>query len=383
VTEHFSARSEALKKASSQRRVSEGLRVTKPRNQPATRSKTSAVQGSGADTGSIAEEETRAGGDRTSQSSQISNDHHLARNIEVKRTAQSTERSSQDTYNGLQDYYTDTQLSDTQTHDYDNDFPNHYDTAHNPVLASSKFDDEDFDDDLDDAELLQLTSDMIDGISHGLPSSPDKFQISHRAYDDDEQAPGSSAIAPILVEQPSTKRTAKKFVSPITLTTRLLAATGDINTAVARKPIARPPFPVAVRDRSPIIGLSSSTLLRTCFRIGEVINQAHQASKTGTNIIFELYVRILESKRDDASQHFTFCDLFHGKPPYLKAEYDAAKWKSVQLFNYDSKRLLHQGRIARCMGKMNRDGKEWRMIVFNIFEVKWQDILWVEGIVNS
>jgi hypothetical protein len=344
------------------------------------------VQGSRANTGSIAEEEIRAGGDRTSQSSQISNDHHLARNNAVKRTSQSTERSSQDTYNGPQDYYTDTQILDTDAHDYDNDLSNQYDAAHSPVIASN-VDNDDFDDDLDDEELLQLTSDMIDGISHGLPSLPDNLQISHPAYDDDddedEQAPSSSATAPILVEQHSTKRTTKKFVSPTTLTTRLLAATGDIDTAAARKPIARPPFPVAVRDRSPIIGLSSGTLLRTCFRIGEVINQAHQASKNGTNIIFELYARVLESERDGASQNFTFCDLFHGKPPYLKAEYDAAKWKSVQLFNYDSKRLLQQGRIARCMGAMSRDGKEWMMTVLQIWEAKWQDIEWVKGIVDS
>ncbi|KAF2825362.1 hypothetical protein CC86DRAFT_294925 [Ophiobolus disseminans] len=221
---------------------------------------------------------------------------------------------------------------------------------------------------------------MIDtgGSIRAFSSSPLRPDVAHTQYS------GSSTHVPIIIEEEnSTQRRAKKFVSPITLTTRLLAATGDIDTVEARKPIARPLFPDAVRDRSPIIGLSSSTLLRTCFRIGEVINQAHQADKTGKHITFELYARILDSERDNKTQFFTFCDLFHGKPPYLKAAYDAALWKSVQLFNYDSKRLLQQGRIGRCMGTMKREGKEWIMTVLNIWEATWDDIKWVEGIVNA
>ena len=169
----------------------------------------------------------------------------------------------------------------------------------------------------------------------------------------------------------------------MTLTSRLLASTGDIDRADARKPIARSPFPEAVRDRSPIIGLSSDALLRTCFRVGEAINQAHQSSKSGKHILFELYARVLESTREEAKQNFTFCDLFHGKPPYIKGTYDGARWQPVQLFDYDSKRLLQQGRICRCMGTMKRDGKEWAMSVSSIWEATWDDIKWVKGIVNA
>jgi hypothetical protein len=35
------------------------------------------------------------------------------------------------------------------------------------------------------------------------------------------------------------------------------------------------------------------------------------------------------------------------------------------------------------MGKMKREGKEWVMTVLNIWEAKWDDIKWVEGIVNA
>lgn len=235
------------------------------------------------------------------------------------------------------------------------------------------------DDDLDDEEFLKLASDIIDTRSsvYDQSSSPLKSDVAHY-----EIPPAFSSTATIREEDNDRRRTKKKFVSPMTLTTRLLASTGDIDCAEARKPIARAPFPNAVRDRSPIIGLSPNTLLRTCFRIGEAINQAHQSSKSGKHIVFELYARILESERVETKQLFTFCDLFHGKRPYIKASYEGVLWKSVQLFDYDSKRLLQQGRICRCMGTMKRDGKEWVMSVMNIWEATWDDIKWVEGIVN-
>jgi hypothetical protein len=199
------------------------------------------------------------------------------------------------------------------------------------------------------------------------------------------QCPNPSALSSAVTAEAESKtdNKFKKFVSPITLTNRLLAATGDINPAAARKPIVRQAFPDAVRDRSPIIGLSSNMLLRTCFRIGEAINQAHQSSKSGKHVVFELYARILDSERDETMQHFTFCDLFHGKPPYIKATYAAAIWKPVQLFNYDCTRLQQQGRVCRTMGTMKRDGKDWVLSVLNIWEATWDDIKWVEGIVNS
>jgi hypothetical protein len=249
-------------------------------------------------------------------------------------------------------------------------------------------DDEEFNDDLDDEEFLELTSQNIDpsGETTIVPNSPCHSDSTHTVgVGDDEERPSSTMKLPAPPEKHvgNTQRSSKNFVSPMTLTSRLLASTGDIDCAEARKPIARQPFPGAVRDRSPIIGLSSETLLRTCFRIGEAINQAHQSFKNGKRVILELYARILESSRDDTKQHFTFCDLFHGKPPHVKGFYDRARWQSVQLFDYDSKRLLKLGRICRCMGTMKRDGKDWVMEVSSIWEATWDDIKWVEGIVSA
>jgi hypothetical protein len=246
-------------------------------------------------------------------------------------------------------------------------------------------DEDEFDDDLDDEVFLKLASDMTDTEANiGSPSEPLSEPVpSHKVHDD--QRPNSSIDASYAFFETDSamQRTAKKFVSPVTMTTRLLAATSDVDRAEAQKPIVRPPFLTAVRDRSPIIGLSSNSVLKTCFRIGEAINQAHHSSKSGKHVIFELYARIFDSQRDKTKQHFKFCDLFHGKPPYIKAVYEGAIWKSVQLFDYDSKRLLQQGRICRCIGTMKREEKQWTMTVLNIWESTWENIKWVEGIVNS
>jgi hypothetical protein len=368
-----------------QRRVSEGLCITKPRDKIPARSKISAAEASQPNSSHEAAIHPQSGNHQAGQSPHGVS-RHLAHNIAVKRSLVTL----------IQDAERNTSSATSNEH-HDESQPLNFDTndcntielekSGSPQVAAgdSIFDDEYFDDDLEDDELLELTSDVIDlGGGELVSPHPPLGSDAARTVHSDEQYPDSLGSAPIIVEEGNNvQQRAKKFVSPMTLTTRLLAATGDIDTAEARKPIVRPPFPVTVRDRSPIIGLSSNTLLRTCFRIGEVINQAHQAVRSGKHFIFELYARVLNSARDGAEQHFTLCDLFHGKPPYLKASYDAKIWGSVELFNYDSKRLLQQGRIGRYMGTMMREGKEWIMTVLNVWEATWEDIKWVEGVVNS
>lgn len=366
-----------------QRRVSEGLRVTKPRNETVAMSKTSDLKA--AHRGLVTRRQTRS---ENRQSSVDSDDHNSPSThsfpSNVQQAASSHDHAITIRVASAHEIDQVNPFSDLSTDAYDASHLEQLDCDQLPSNYSI-FDDESFEDDWNDDELLQLSSDMIDtGGSANFTSSPVKSVVVRAAHSK-EDIQGSSACASTPVEEDisGTKRKSKKFVSPLTLTTRLFAATGDIDNAEARKPIIRPPFPAPVRDRSPIIGLSSKTMLRTCFRIGEVINQAHHAVKSGKHITFELYARILGSQRGDTKQYFTFCDLFHAKPPYLRAEYDGALWKSVQLFNYDSKRLLQQGRIARCMGTMKREDKQWVMEVANVWEATWEDVKWVEGIVNS
>jgi hypothetical protein len=370
---------------SMQKPASEGLRVTKPRSNPAAQCQTSFAEASQPQSDCELEGLLPNALEHPTSSSQDALSASDYNKPATRSHAPSGHRSQDTVRASSVEHYTDDQLFDLINDDGIAGKPDH---DHDPEsrVAKVNFDEaEEFGDELNDDELLELTSDMIDiGATGAHPwSTPLKLDAG-RASDTDGQFPGSSAIATNIggEETSSTQRTSKKFVSPVTLTTRLLAATGDIDSREARKPIVRSPFPDAVRDRSPIIGLSSSTILRTCFRIGEMINQAHQASKSGNQVVFELYARILDSKRDNARQYFTLCDLFHGKPPYIKATYDAMLWRSIQLFEYDSKRLLRQGRICRCTGKMKRDGNEWVMTVLNIWEATWDDVKWVEGIVN-
>lgn len=254
---------------------------------------------------------------------------------------------------------------------------------HEPLKSAE----DDFDFDINDGELLALIPED-GGTCSDLAKPASKSHAQSYNTDDDRlcPTPGSCADTPIILEEVTTKtnsqQLSKQFTSPVTPTTRLQAAYGDSGSAEIRKPIVRPPFPESVRDRSPIIGLSSNSLLRTCFRIGEVINQSCQASKSGKRIMIEMYARILASERTGTEQQFTFCDLFHARPPYIKGAYSAAIWKSVPLFEYDCSRLLQQGRICRCIGTMKREGKVWTMTVLNIWEATWEDIEWVEAIVT-
>ncbi|OCL14227.1 hypothetical protein AOQ84DRAFT_281525 [Glonium stellatum] len=149
-------------------------------------------------------------------------------------------------------------------------------------------------------------------------------------------------------------------------------------------PIVRPSFPARAGDRSLIIGLSSETLLRTCFRVGEALNVGRQAVRNGKPTIIELYAHVTSSWRelDSVKQYFTFSDLFHDHPPFMNGVYEL--WKGVSLWNYDSGRFLNpseQKRMCRCIGEMKRDGKKWKFVILNIWEATWDDIDYVKGIV--
>lgn len=149
-------------------------------------------------------------------------------------------------------------------------------------------------------------------------------------------------------------------------------------------PIVRPPFPVQVRDRSPIIGLSSKSLLRTCFRVGEALNVGRHAVRNGKPTIIELYARIASSWRepDGVKQHFVFSDLFHDHPPFMNGVYEL--WKGVGLWDYESGRFLNpseQQRICRCIGKTKINGKKWKFVMLNIWEATWDDVDYAKGII--
>jgi hypothetical protein len=169
-------------------------------------------------------------------------------------------------------------------------------------------------------------------------------------------------------------------------------ATENYLNAILHPPIIRPPFPKPIRDRSPLIGVSSSLVLKTCFRIGECLNAGctsarNSNTQSSDTILLELYAKVVSSQRDanGVTQHFVLADLFHEKRgPFLNATCET--WKGSELWEYDCGRFLGAERdgekkICRAVGRMKREGSKWRFVVLNIWEATWEDIEFVRSIV--
>ncbi|MCJ1463809.1 hypothetical protein MMC07_002418 [Pseudocyphellaria aurata] len=154
-------------------------------------------------------------------------------------------------------------------------------------------------------------------------------------------------------------------------------------------PFIRPSFPAVIRDRSPILGLSSRMVLRTCFRIGEALNAASAASRSQADAVIELYARVESSERElgGFKQKFYFSDLFTpGKPPFLAGTYGL--WRGSQLWDLDSMVFLGEkgrGQLARAMGRIRREeqSQKWEMTILSVWLVDWDDVGMAKGIVLS
>lgn len=145
-------------------------------------------------------------------------------------------------------------------------------------------------------------------------------------------------------------------------------------------------------------------MLRTCFRIGEALNAGcsrpagatvaggryDENRSSGSQVIIELYARVKASWREDsaprsrrAQQHFVLHDLYHDKPPRLQGVYD--RWDQSELWEMDSRPFLaaaehREGMMARVLGCMKRDGREWRLEIWSVWQADWEDVLHVAGI---
>jgi len=132
--------------------------------------------------------------------------------------------------------------------------------------------------------------------------------------------------------------------------------------------------------------LKVDEILRTCFRIGEALNNGCNAARVNRNLIIELYARVVCSTRhsEKPEQRFIFADLFHNRPPFIEGTY--AGWKGVELWEFDSAPFLGpngRGRLCRCVARMKRDGAAWSLSIVSIWEVTWDDIDYVHGILTS
>ncbi|KAM3415455.1 hypothetical protein BST61_g8976 [Cercospora zeina] len=160
-----------------------------------------------------------------------------------------------------------------------------------------------------------------------------------------------------------------------------------ISTSPERRAIVRQPFPRAILDRSPIAGASRATVLRTCFRLGEALNVGHQAVRTNSNVMIELYARIASfwnEKSSSRKQHFVFGDLFHGNAPRLEGTFErrgrATMWDKDCNVSLDPDA---SSTMCRVVGRMKRDAeRKWCLEISGIWGASWEDVEWVAGIVN-
>ncbi|KAL9123026.1 MAG: hypothetical protein Q9187_000417 [Circinaria calcarea] len=238
----------------------------------------------------------------------------------------------------------------------------------------------------DEQDLLTLVDGMTSSpqkpstIVTPSHSSPPKLQWNPPTFYKPGQPFSSSTMA--AVPMPTPPKSYSKPMLP-TYPPHVLAVDGKGNPV----PFARPAFPDPVRDRSPILGLSRSVALRTCFRIGEALNAASSAFQNSIDIVIELYARITYSKRDGngLKRYFQFADMFRGElPPFLNGSYDV--WKGSDLWELDSSELLGEngkGQIARAVGRIKRDEntKTWKMTTLSIWKANWDDVGYAKGVV--
>ncbi|KAI1777117.1 hypothetical protein F4818DRAFT_409201 [Hypoxylon cercidicola] len=160
-----------------------------------------------------------------------------------------------------------------------------------------------------------------------------------------------------------------------------------IEDTIPSKPFSRPSFPGKVRDRSIVPGLSSDAMLRTCFRIGEMINQAVHCLKHEQAVVFEFFARVTYSSRESLAkkQHFQFVDLFTDQQPYPGGT--LANWRAGGQIDRQSMTFLDKStkrKVCRCLCKPKRDRKTeigFTLIVLAIREADWPQIEWAKKVV--
>ncbi|TRX94326.1 hypothetical protein FHL15_004793 [Xylaria flabelliformis] len=148
----------------------------------------------------------------------------------------------------------------------------------------------------------------------------------------------------------------------------------------------RPPFPNKVRDRPSVPGMSSNTLLRTCFRIDMMTKQTTHCYNHKQDVVFELYARVTYSSRETLArrQHFQFVDLYEDREPYPAAI--LSNWRMSSQLDKDSSAFLDTSsgpRLCWCMCKPMRDSKAaigWIYKVLNIREVDQEQLHWAKRI---
>ncbi|KAI1116388.1 hypothetical protein F5Y14DRAFT_458978 [Nemania sp. NC0429] len=174
----------------------------------------------------------------------------------------------------------------------------------------------------------------------------------------------------------------RKITSPVKVEMRrtMPRVAGTVDEVVSLPALIRKPFPQKIRDRPSVAGMSSDTLLRTCFRIGAMISQTVHCFKHQQDVVFEVYARVTYSSRETLvrKQHFQFIDLCKDQQPYPAAT--LANWRVGSQLDIDSSAFLDTSagpRLCRCMCKPMKDPKAaigWTYSVLKIEEIDWEEI---------
>ncbi|KAI1380365.1 hypothetical protein F4677DRAFT_257695 [Hypoxylon crocopeplum] len=186
---------------------------------------------------------------------------------------------------------------------------------------------------------------------------------------------------------PSTASLQRTGVDQITRLETPTEHDAHVEDAASLKPFVRPPFPEKVRDRSVVSGLSSDTVLRTCFRIGEMINQATRCLNDHQEVVFELFARVTYSNREslERKQHFQFIDLFKDQYPYPAGVF--TNWRAGSQVDQQSAAFLglkDNPKMCWCMCKPVRDRKSpirLTLVIMTIRETDWAHIEWAKRVV--
>lgn len=217
-------------------------------------------------------------------------------------------------------------------------------------------------------------------VSHQSPQAtvPNVTDFSHEVL--------SSPVLPVRTLAANRSTTRPSTASP-TITEIHWAILDDSHEYLPLKAFARPGFPAPIRDHSPVIGLSAHSIIRTCFRIGEMIQEGARCNAVGQDAVIELFARATFSSREAGTtkQHFQFADLFHDRPPFPNGI--LANYKSTGLAESESKVFIGEDgeRMARCLGRLKKNVKNagWLLHILNIRGTDWEEIRWTKRIVGT
>lgn len=153
-------------------------------------------------------------------------------------------------------------------------------------------------------------------------------------------------------------------------------------------PFQRSQFPEKVHDRSVIRGLSSEVVLRTCFRIEELLEQAAHCYNHHQEVVFELYAKVKYSNREELArkQYLVLVDLFEDKKPCLLST--LSRWRAGDTRDQQGQAFLgvNSYKMCRCMCKAKRDSESengWVLDILDIRETDWDGIRFAKMVMGG